>query len=68
MRLETKNNLLTNLFKGYSACRDKVFLKYIARKQEVYKGRVDFFPNILIHLAVHIYKLLKTTIIWNELS
>ena len=33
-RGETTNQLPNNIFKGYTACSNKVFVKYIARNQE----------------------------------
>ena len=33
-RGETKNQLPNNIFKGYTACSNKVFVKYIAHNQE----------------------------------
>ena len=64
-RGETENNLLANIFKGYAACRDKVFSKCLTCKQKGYEKGINILPYILMHLAVQKFKLLKTTNKWN---
>ena len=59
--VEKINDLLKILFKGYAACSDKVFVKYVARKQEGYDEVIDILPENLMHLDVQKFKLLKTT-------
>ena len=43
--------MLTNLFKGYKAASDYVFVNYIERKQENYKDGQDPTPADLVLLA-----------------
>ena len=49
---ETTNYLLTNLFKGYDVCSEKVSVKYITRTKEGYKEGFYIVPGSLMHLAV----------------
>ena len=67
-RGETTTDLLTNLFKGYAACSDKTFVKYIADKQADYEEGKDLEPNELMVLAENKYKILKTKEIWEAPS
>ena len=67
-RGETTTDLLTNLFKGYAACSDKTFVKYIADKQADYEEGKDLESNELMVLAENKYKILKTKEIWEAPS
>ena len=44
-RGETSTDLLTNSFKGYAKCLDKMFVAYMARKQEDYEDGKDTTPE-----------------------
>jgi hypothetical protein len=65
---ETSNNLLTNLFKGYGAATDKVFVEYIGRKLEKYKEGEDTTADALMEQANSKYKLMKEQSTWNAPS
>jgi hypothetical protein len=47
VRGETSNDLLANLFKGYGAAMDKIFVDYISRKKERYEegGKSHQMPS-----------------------
>ena len=60
-KIETKNDLPTNIFKGYTTCSDKVLIKYVTRNQDGCKEGINILLDNLIHLAVQNFKLLKTT-------
>jgi hypothetical protein len=67
-RGETTSDLLTNLFKGYAACSDKTFVRYIADKQAEYEEGQSFDPIELMVIAETKYKILKTKEIWEAPS
>ena len=68
-RGETTQDLVTNLFKGYAACSDKTFVKYIADRQDEYEdGRLDLDSNALMQMASNKYKIMKTKNIWEAPS
>ena len=67
-RGETTQDLLTNLFKGYLAATDKVFVKYIRRKLENYQEGTNTQPGDLMLQASNKYKLLKEAGTWNAPS
>jgi hypothetical protein len=69
-RGETTQDLLTNLFKGYAACSDKNFVKYIARKQEDYEEGAEnaLSANQLMEMADQKYRTLKAKEIWEAPS
>jgi hypothetical protein len=67
-RGETTSDLLTNLFKGYAACSDKTFVRYIADKQAEYEEGKNFDPIELMVMAETKYKILKTKEIWEAPS
>ena len=50
-RGETTHDLLANLFKGYLACSDKTFVKYIQSKEEKYEEGEIMNPKKLMLLA-----------------
>ena len=68
MRGEMTNDILTDLFKAYSTCSDKLFLKYSARKQEEYEKGINILLENLLHLALQKFKILKKTNKWNAQS
>jgi hypothetical protein len=59
-RGETTTDLLTNLFKGYAACSDKAFVRYIAEKQDDYEEGKNIDATELMILAGNKFKILKT--------
>jgi hypothetical protein len=67
-RGETSNDLLTNLFKGYGAATDKVFVEYISRKLEKYEEGIDTTADALMEQANSKYKLMKEQGSWNAPS
>ena len=67
-RGETTQDLLTNLFKGYQAATDKVFVSYIGRKLEKYEEGEDITSESLMQLGDNKYKLLKEGGLWNAPS
>jgi hypothetical protein len=67
-RGETSNDLLTNLFKGYGAATDKVFVEYIGRKLEKYEEGEDTTADALMEQANSKYKLMKEQATWNAPS
>jgi hypothetical protein len=64
-RGETTNDLLSNLFKGYLAASDKVFVLYMTRKQEEYEEGKTYSPKMIMSLANTKYKTLKQKGEWN---
>ena len=68
-RGKTTHNLMTNLFKGYAACSDKVFVKYIADRQDEWEdGRVAMTAVQLMQIASNKYKTMKTKEVWEAPS
>jgi hypothetical protein len=67
-RGETSNNLCTNLFKGYGAATDKIFVDYIGRKKERYEEGEDVLADALKKQAKNKYKLMKKNATWNAPS
>jgi hypothetical protein len=67
-RGETSNNLLTNLFKGYGAATDKIFVDYVERKKEKYEEGEETTPDALMDQANSKYKLMKERNTWNAPS
>jgi hypothetical protein len=67
-RGETSNDLLTNLFKGYGAATDKVFVDYIGRKLEKYEEGENTTADTLMEQANSKYKLMKEQSTWNAPS
>ena len=65
---ETTMDLLANLFKGYLACSDKNFVKYIQSKEEKYEEGEDMNPKRLMLLADTKYKTLVEKGIWDAPS
>ena len=50
-RGEVTNDLLINLFKGYSACSDKEFIEYIKRKEDSFEEGREITPDQLMKYA-----------------
>ena len=67
-RGERTEDLLSNLFKGYQAVSDRMFLKYIAGKQEKYEEGKLYSPDQLMQLADNKYHLLKEKGTWDTPS
>ena len=65
---ETTNDLPMNLSDGYTACSNKLFVKYIAHKHEGYEEGINILPDNRVHLAVQKFNILKTTNEWNAPS
>jgi hypothetical protein len=67
-RGHTTQDLLTNLFKGYQAASDKIFVNYIGRKLERYKEGEDISADELMRLGDNKFKLLTKGGLWNAPS
>jgi hypothetical protein len=67
-RGKTLNDLLTNLFKGYGAATDKVFVDYIGRKLEKYEVGENTTADTLMEEANSKYKLMEEQATWNAPS
>jgi hypothetical protein len=55
-RGQSTQELLANLFKGYKAATEDVFVKYIEKKEEDYDEGHDIQPMRLMELARNKYK------------
>ena len=64
-RGEVTNDLLINLFKGYSACSDKEFIEYIKRKEDSFEEGREITPDQLMKYADEKYKTLLQKGSWN---
>ena len=64
-RGEVTNNLLINLFKGYSACSDREFIEYIKRKEDAFEEGKEITPDQLMKYADEKYKTLLQKGTWN---
>ena len=67
-RLQQSTNVLTNLFRGYKAASDKVFVKYIMRKEEEYEEGSPMNADALMNLAENKYKICLRCDKWNSNS
>jgi hypothetical protein len=68
-RGHTTQDLLTNLFKGYQAASDKIFVDFIGQKLEIYEEGKDISADKLImHLGDNKFKLLTKGRQWNTPS
>ena len=67
-RGQRTEDLLSNLFKGYLAASDKVFVKYIGHKMEKYEEGENTEPDKLMQLADNKYRLMKEKGTWNAPS
>ena len=66
-RGEATNDMLINLFKGYSACSDREFIEYIKRKEDAFEEGQQITPDQLMKYADEKYKTLleKGTVLRN---
>jgi hypothetical protein len=67
-RGEKSTDLLTYLFKGYAACSDKAFVKYISDKQNDWEEGSEIAPDQLMDYALTKFKILKTKEVWEAPS
>ena len=67
-RRQQSTDVLTNLFKGYKAASDKVFVKYIMRKEEEYEEGSTMTADSLMNLAANKYKNWLQRNKWNAKS
>jgi hypothetical protein len=63
-RGERTFDLLTNLFKGYKATKDRKFVEYIEKKEETYEEGTDLLPEQLMRQASNKYKIPKLQNAW----
>eukprot|EP00957_Ditylum_brightwellii_P077289 5873676-Ditylum_brightwellii.AAC.1 len=60
---------MINLFKGYKAASDAVFVDYIKRLEESYEdGETNLTAEILMNRAVNKYSTCKSKLIWGALT
>ena len=59
---------MTNLFKGYKACADATFVKYIKGKEDDYNEGADIDADTLMNLALNKYTTRLENNEWNTLS
>ena len=64
--VETTQDLLTNLFKGYLACSYPIFRRYMEKKQEAHDEGTTIDPNLLMKWAKVKYGIIKEKGIWNS--
>ena len=64
-RGETSTDMLSNLFTGYMAAKDKSFVAYIDKKLELYEEGTHISPNQLMLWARQKYDLLRDKGVWN---
>ena len=64
-RGEVTNDLLINLFKGYSTCSDREFIKFIKRKEDSFEEGKEITPDQLMKHADEKYKTLLQKGLWN---
>jgi len=64
-RGETSTDMLSNLFTGYLAARDKAFVSYIDKKLELYEEGTNISYNQLMLWARQKYDLLRDKGTWN---
>ena len=64
-RGETSTDMLSNLFTGYLAAKDRAFVSYIDKKLELYEEGVDISYNQLMLWARQKYDLLRDKGVWN---
>lgn len=57
-------DLLSNLFKGYLACTDRVFCRYIEKKLESYEEGTNITPNELMVWAKTKFHIIKQNNLW----
>jgi hypothetical protein len=64
-RGETTTDIVVNLFKGYLAASDTLFLEYIRQKQNAYEEGIDMTYQDLMLNAENRYKALKLQGTWS---
>ena len=64
-RGERSTDMLSNLFTGYLAAKDKAFVAYIDKKLELYEEGTSITPDQLMLWARQKYDLLKDKGTWN---
>ena len=67
-RGKTSDDILMNLFKGYMACTDKVFVRYIEKKMDAYEEGDDITATELMAYAKLKYDIIKERNMWNAPS
>jgi hypothetical protein len=67
-RGEKSNDVTINLFKGYKAASDQVFVKYIKDKESIMHEGKKISDQSLMNLALNKYLLLKEDCSWNTPS
>ena len=67
-RGQRTEDLLANLFKGYMAVSDKVFISYISSKMEKYNEGKEIKPEELMQLANNKFRLMKENGSWEAPS
>jgi len=65
-RGETSDDLLVNLFKGYSYNSDSTFKDYIAKKEDAFEEGQDMDADQLMDFALNKYRVLVEKGVWNE--
>ena len=66
-RHQQSMDVLTNLFKGYNAASDKVFVEYIMIKEDEYEEGSPMTVDSLMNLATNKYKIRLCCDKWNPL-
>ena len=64
-RLQQSTDVLTNLFKGYKAASNKVFIEYIMQKEDEYEEGSPMTADSLMKLAANKYKIGLQRNEWN---
>jgi len=67
-RRQASTDVLTNLFKGYKAAKDKQFVAYIKRKEEQYEEGSALTQDDLMTHAANKYKIIKQKGEWQSPS
>ena len=67
-RGKSSDDILMNLFKGYMACSDKVFHRYMEKKLDAYEEGQDITPSELMAWAKLKYDIIKERQLWNAPS
>eukprot|EP00957_Ditylum_brightwellii_P123256 9397662-Ditylum_brightwellii.AAC.1 len=67
-RGEKTEDLIINLFKGYKAAKDAIFVDYITCKEDDYEEGTPYTPERLMRKALNKYSIRKSKLIWGALS
>ena len=65
-RRQQSTDVLANLFNGYKAASDKVFIEYIMQKDEDYEEGSPINAESLMNLAANKYKIRLQRNKWNQ--